>query len=188
VVRCGHRRQPCAKLLRALVTAQALDVDWKLYGWASVVGDSACFYDARGVVRRSDGHLRVWTKCLLLKDTDSIVSDIKKDPGRTILENSAQKVARHYVPPITLIDDDKRIDNIDITVYEETANIGNIEPVAQIFYEINCSEGMLRELSISLRNKDGRGSHTSPKPLSWTYIAPETNVAILQKILCPARE
>src|SRR5262249_18639527 len=46
VVRCGHRRQPCAKLLRALVTAQALDVDWKLYGWASVVGDSACFYDA----------------------------------------------------------------------------------------------------------------------------------------------
>jgi len=75
------------------VLAQALSVDWKFYGGASLGGDSECFYDAKGVVQGPDGHIRVWTKCLLQKDMDSI--DIKKDFDGTILENTAQKVANH---------------------------------------------------------------------------------------------
>jgi hypothetical protein len=171
-------------------TAQALDVDWKVYGSASVdwhnattKGDSASFYDAKGVVRRSDGHIRVWTKCLLYKDMDSI--DTKKDPGKTILENSAQKVARYYVPPIAMVD--KSIDAekaAAIAWREESANLSNIEPVARIFYEINCSEGMSQELSMAFRNKNGKYDYRD-KPLDWKYIAPESNIARLQKILCP---
>jgi len=161
-------------------SAQALDVDWKVYGWASVDGDSACFYDATGIVRRSDGHIRVWAKCLLLRDMESIN---KGDLNKRITENSAQKVARYYVPPITLVDE--RIDSdrsIDITVLEEIANLSNIEPVAKIFYEINCSEGMLQELSISFRSNGKNGSRN--KPGDWKYIPPESNGARLQKINC----
>jgi hypothetical protein len=167
-------------------TAQALDVDWKVYGSASVDGDVVCFYDAKGVVRRSDGHIRVWTKCLLYKDIDSI--DTKKDPGKTILKNSAQKVVRSYVPPIAMVDETIDFDkSMDIAWYEESANLSNIEPVARIFYEINCSEGMMQQLSISVRNKNGKYGYLD-KPDGWKYNSPETNGARLQKILCPARE
>ena len=51
-----------------------------------------------------------------------------------------------------------------VTLYEETANIANIEPRARIFYEFNCKEQMLRELSIYVnrtgsREKSPRSGH-----------------------------
>jgi hypothetical protein len=171
-------------LWTVIPTAQALDVDWKVYGWA--FGDSVCFYDAKGLVRRSDGHIRVWTKCLAYKDFDSI--DPKEDPGKTIVENSAQKVLRSYVPPIAMVDETIDFDkSIGIAWLEESANLSNIEPVARIFYEINCSEGMSQELSISLRDKNGKRGYLD-KPGDWTHISPESNGARLRKILCPARD
>jgi hypothetical protein len=175
-----------ACILFAVVGAPAglakkgLSVDWKFYGGASLDGDSECFYDAKGVVQGPDGHIRVWTKCLLQKDMDSI--DIKKDFNGKILENTAQKIANQYVPPIATV---KTIDvnqNIVITQYEETANIGNIQPHTNIFYELNCSERMLRELSIQYV----RGSSLD-KPSHWKYVPPEGNGASLLKILCPLR-
>src|SRR6266705_637271 len=79
--------------------AEALSVDWKFYGGASVDGDNEfCFYDAKSVVQRPDGHIRVWTKCLPQNEMDSV--DIEKDFDRKILENTAEKVARYYVPPL----------------------------------------------------------------------------------------
>jgi hypothetical protein len=83
--------------------AEALSVDWKYYGGASVRGDNKfCFYDAKGVVQRPDGHIRVWTKCLPQKEMDSV--DIEKDFDGKILENTAQKVARYYMPPLAAIE------------------------------------------------------------------------------------
>ena len=117
---------------------------------------------------------------------DSI--DINSDLGKTIVANSAEKVARSYVPPIAMVD--KSIDfdkSMGITGYEETANVSYIEPVARIFYEINCSEGMLQELSISVRDKSGKRGNRN-KPTDWKYISPESNAARLQTILCPARQ
>jgi hypothetical protein len=149
---------------------QTLGVDWKVYGWASVDGDSACFYDTNGIAQRSDGHMRVWTKCLLLKDMDRI--DVKKDFGGKILENAARKVSRHYVPPIAVVDQSIDFDrSIVITQYEETANIADVEPVARIFYELDCSERMMRELSIDLRASGKRRS--TDKPSDWKHIPPE---------------
>jgi hypothetical protein len=162
-------------------SAQTLDVDWKVYGWASVGGDSACFYDTNSVVQRSDGHIRVWTKCLLLKDMDSL--DIKKAFNGKILENAARKVSQYYVPPIAVVDQTIDLDrSIVITQYEETANIADVKPVARIFYELDCPERMMRELSIDLGK---RGS--ANKPSDWKYIPPEGNGAVLLKILCPVR-
>jgi hypothetical protein len=133
-----------------------------------------------GVVREPHSPLRVWTKCLPQKDVDNV--DIKKDFGGKILENTAQKVARHYIPPIgaaETIDADQSMQFIE---YEEVANISNIEPHAKIFYELNCSERMLRELSIFFQ-LNGK-TRSSDKPRDWTYVPPEGNGARLLKILC----
>jgi hypothetical protein len=63
--------------------------------------------------------------------------------------------------------------------YEEIANISSIEATAVIFYELGCSEQMLRELTVKFGDRGG-----SNKPLEWKYIAPETNGARLFKMLC----
>src|ERR1700688_4709652 len=88
----------CALVVGAPVAlAQALSVDWKYYGGAQLDGKSGCFYDAKGVAKTGDAHVRVWTKCLLYKDMDNF--DIQKDFGGKIVENSAHKIAGYYMPP-----------------------------------------------------------------------------------------
>src|SRR6266576_1055006 len=117
-----NRKATFACILSAIICApgltQTLSVDWKLYGG---IPDSWCFYEARGIVVRPDGHMRVWTKCLLQKEIDSI--DPKSDLGKKILENAANKVARYYVPPIATIWDIDVNQSAEIAWQEETANI-----------------------------------------------------------------
>lgn len=182
-----NRKATFACMLSAIMCApsslaQTLSVDWKFYGTAPTDGGyGACFYDAKGIVSRPNGYLRVWTKCLPIKDIDSI--DIKKDFDGKILENTAQKIIRSYVPPLATVETAIDFDQaMVITQYEETANLSSIQPLARIFYEINCSEQMLRELSISVRVEDKFGSRDRPE--DWKYVAPETNGARMLKILC----
>ena len=165
--------------------AEELSVDWKLYGFVSndTKDPEECYYDAKGIVRGTDSHIRVWTKCLLQKDMDNI--DIEKDFEGKILKNAAQKIVHYYVPPIAAIETIDVNQSMIITQYEETANISYIEPRARIFYELNCPEKMLRELSISIRANGKFGSRNEPG--KWSYVAPETNGARLLKILCPLR-
>jgi hypothetical protein len=163
--------------------AQGLEVDWKLYGGAAVGGENLCFYDAKGLTQLPGGHIRVWTKCLLKKDMDSI--DIEKDFGGRILKETAEKVAHYYVPPIAKIQDTDANDGMAITGYEEIADISVIQPQSRIFYELNCSDRMLRELSIDLHFNGQSGS--SSEPSDWKYVPPEGNGASLLKILCPLR-
>ena len=71
----------------------------------------------------------------------------------------------------------------DFSAFEEIANIANIEPSARIFYEIDCSKIMLRELSVQIVNVGGKSGSTHSVS-EWHYVAPETNGARLQKLLC----
>jgi hypothetical protein len=162
--------------------ALASDIDWKFYGGAEITGISyQCFYDAAGVAKQPDTHVRVWTKCLSVKEIDSI--DTEKESFKKIAESTARKLIEGYVPPIIAI---KKIefDKItDVTGSEEVANAGDIQPHSRIFYELNCSEKMLRELSISIQENNKSG--TSDKPSNWRYVSPETNGATLLQILCP---
>jgi hypothetical protein len=170
-------------VVASLGLAQALSVDWKYYGGVLIDGDgdSLCFYDAKGVVHGiPDGHIRVWTKCLLRKDMDRI--DIKQDFNGKILQNTAQKVARYYAPPFAMVASIDENQAMAITQYEETANISYIKSQAQIYYELNCSERMMRELSIYIQANGKSGSRD--KPTDWKYVAPEGNAANLLKILC----
>jgi hypothetical protein len=62
-------------------------------------------------------------------------------------------------------------------------NMSDIAPRARIFYELNCSEKMLRELSIYIQAADGK-SGSRDKPREWQYVSPETNGTRLLKLVC----
>jgi hypothetical protein len=129
-------------------SAEAADVDWKLYGGASVTVPSFCFYDAGSTARTSSGYIRLWTKCLAQKDLDGV--DMKDDVGRKIVDSAARKIKEGYVPPIVGIGKMDFKEIAGIVAYEETANLGGIEPEALIFEELDCANRMRRSLSISI--------------------------------------
>jgi hypothetical protein len=89
-----------------------------------------------------------------------------------------------YVPPIAAVQSLDWDKAMDITRYEETANINSIKPHTRIFYELNCLQRMLRELSITIEVNGQYGSVDKPK--DWRFIPPEGNGASLQKIICRA--
>jgi hypothetical protein len=160
--------------------AQGLDVDWKLYGGAQVGGESLCFYDAKGLTQQLSGHVRIWTKCLLKGDLDIIM---KKDPDRKIVEAATEKVLHGYVPPVAKIQSiDDAIGAMVVTRYEEIANLNALQPQSRIFYELNCRDRMLRELSTDLNLNGQTGCRD--KPSDWKYAPPEGNVAALLKLVC----
>src|SRR5579883_193315 len=103
------------------VLAQRLDVDWKLYGGASVNGYSLCFYDDKGIARQSDGHIRVWTKCISKADLDDA---LQKDPDKKIVEATAQKVIQGYMPPILKLPQTDAADTLMYISYEAVADLG----------------------------------------------------------------
>jgi hypothetical protein len=80
-------------------------------------------------------------------------------------EGTARKVGSYYVPPIAAVETINVDQSMTITQYEVTADIDNIQPQAQIFYELNCSERMTRELSMNLQAKVKNGSFD--KPSDW---------------------
>ena len=99
------------------------------------------------------------------------------------METAVRKIAHGYVPPIIAIGKMEFDKIADVTGAEETADNGDIQSYSRIFYELNCSDKMLRELSITFIENDKSGS--SDKPRDWKYVAPETNGTTLLQILCP---
>jgi hypothetical protein len=152
-------------------------VDWKLYGAASVDGTSWCFYDANGLVQEPGNQIRVWTKCL----PEEAVDDIKLTDK--MAGDAAQKILDGYVPPIVVVGEMKFDQIPAIVPYEEIANAGSVNPQSRIFYEIGCSERLIRQLSFYFEAKGKVGS--SDTAGDWKHVAPETNAATLLKILCP---
>jgi hypothetical protein len=105
------------------------------------------------------------------------------DLDKTTVEKAARKIVSGYVPPIVIIGVMKFDQITDVVAAEETANLGNIEPKARMLLEFNCVEQKQRRLSTYVRTNSGQMGFLS-KPSDWDYIAPETNVAYLQKISC----
>jgi len=168
--------------LMGATSAQAADVDWKLYGGATIDQKAeVCFYDANGVTWKSDKLFRVWTKCLLRADILKV--DTKKGPGKAIIDESAKRVAHHYVPPIATVENAVADLLVDYTFFEVVADLGNLEPTGRMLYEIDCSEDKVRWLSLFIQRNGAQYNKNTPG--DWEYIAPETNVARLAKLLCP---
>lgn len=168
-------------LMTLSAPAAAADVDWKMYGTSSVEGqDQTCFYEAGGVARMPGQHVRVWIKCLADKDMESI--DPKSDLGRRIVDDAGRRLAYGYEPPIAAVEEANSDQIVEVTWDEEIANIGGVEPVARIFYELDCPQKMLRQLSIDIVVNGKRGYGDTPR--NWQYIPPEGSAARLVKILC----
>ena len=142
---------------------------------ASIGSSTVCFYDANGVVQEPGNQIRVWTKCLPGLDDRKLTDELVKA--------AAHKIIDGYVPPIVVVGDMKFDQVPNIVGDEEIANLGDIEPQSRIFYEIGCSERIIRELSIHFNAKGKVFSSDTPK--EWQHIAPETNAARLLKFLCP---
>jgi hypothetical protein len=53
----------------------------------------------------------------------------------------------------------------------------------RFFYELNCSERMMRRLSTYVRDLKGKEGFDD-KPSGWEYVQPEGSGARLLKILC----
>lgn len=159
--------------------AVSAEVDWKLYGG---IDGMRCFYEKTGIRQLPDHLVRVWTKCLRQRDLDAF--DVTKAANKAVLESSAQHVAHYYVPPLALVEDATLDQVLTITMYEAVASLGRIEAQVSIYYEMNCQERMIRELSLSATLK-GR-SQTSDRPTAWRYVPPEGNAARLVQMLCPA--
>jgi hypothetical protein len=162
-------------------TAQAVDVDWKMYGGASVSEPEICFYDAKGAVSTPERLVRVSTKCFSRKDLDNV--DVDKDFAGKISKNAAGKMQDGYKPPIGLVEDIDVDLALVVAMYEEIANISGIQPQATISYEFNCPQKIMRELSIDFLDSRQRGSKNIPS--NWRYVPPKGNEASLLKILCP---
>src|SRR5262249_24500783 len=165
-----------AGILGALVSAAAFafaeDVDWKVFGGATLGVVSVCFFDDKTVDRTSDGHVRVWTKCIPQQDLENF--DFKNDLGQKIAEKAARRIVEGYVPPLIVIGQVDFDKISSIAGYEETANLGDIDPNSRMFLEINCSERMDRTLSIYAK-VNGR-EQIQDRPSVWKHIAPKTNV------------
>jgi hypothetical protein len=135
--------------------------------------------DQKGIARQPDGHIRVWTKCIAQTALDDA---FQKDPDKKITEATAQRVMSGYMPPVLKLPQAGAGDAMIYTGYEEVADLGDVQPQSRIFYELNCSDRMLRELSIDL-NINGRAGGSN-KPAEWKYVPPEGNGAALLKLLC----
>ena len=158
--------------------AFADEVDWQLHGFATIENASeVCFFDANNVIQEGGGRLRVWTKCL---DQQKLMST---ELDKTTTEKAARKIVDGYVPPLVIIGVMKFDQITDVVAAEEVANLNNIEPRARMLLEFNCVEQKVRTLSVHFRGNNGQVGFSS-KPSDWDYIAPETNVGRLQKILC----
>lgn len=162
--------------------AQVSNADWKLYGGMSIEGGSEyCFYDNKDVQTGPDGHIRVWTECLPKRDVEAI--DIEKEFDDKILEETAEKLARDYVPPISKAESIDTNQSMMVVVYETIANTRNIQPNARIFYELDCLHSRSSELSIYVQVNGQNLSRD--KPSKWRY--PEGDGSSLLKILCPTQ-
>jgi len=131
----------------------------------------------QNIDQRPNDNIRAWIKCLLTNDVLKSV-DPKNEQGKKIVEHTAQKIKRGYVPPIIVLGK-TAFDQIGgVVASEEAANVANLEPPVRIFYEINCKEKMTRVLSVHTKD---RSLNT---PLDWEYARPETNIATLLRIQC----
>ena len=131
----------------------------------------------------SDDHMQISVKCLPKREVDAI--DKQSETGRNIVESADRKVAHNYVPPFAVAERINADQAMGVTRYELIADIGNIEPSATIYGELNCEGRMMRELSLSVR-LNGKISPVN-EPHEWMYMSPGSNGAVLLKLVCLKR-
>jgi hypothetical protein len=137
-------------------------------------------FDANSVSLQSAGHLRVWTKCLDEDEMEATASS-DRDRDEDIIKLTAKRIVSGYMPPIAKVFNFPSKDQlVSVVQYETTANVSYLKPTVSIYWELSCSEKMIRTLQLSTRN----GVHKTLARADWTYVQPETNSDRLLKMAC----
>jgi hypothetical protein len=158
-------------------SARAAAVDWKFYGGAdlTITGQTVCFYEERGITKPQPSLVNVWVKCLLQSDMDKV-------PAHTPYSNayismSVGRLAHYYHPPILRVERMNYDQIVQVIMYESLADVSDLTAHAQFYYGLDCRRRMMREMSITIENQQG-------KPSDWQYVPPEGNGARLLSLLC----
>jgi len=164
----------------AAQSAFAANADWKEYGGLGTGAIlSNCFFDHRSINRTSDGHVRVWTKCIAASD---MAVDAKTARGKKLFDAGAVQMLKGYVPPIVSVGVVKGSE--DAILREQVADLNDTEPTAKVFTEIDCPNQLARRLDTYI--KSTTQIYSIDQPGDWRYIAPETPIRNLYRILCEA--
>ncbi len=137
----------------------ASGADWKFIGGSFIKNKHVItYYDADSVDYLSNGNIRAWNKGVDFSEVERITS--KKD----VIEKSAKKLLVGYYPPYVLLKSIAKTGfdrYVDIISWEEAANHPEIKPKVRIYHEINCTEKMIRNLSIIVYTEEGAVSSSS---------------------------
>jgi len=159
----------------------AFGADWKYYGGSSTreKEDIVLFYDS-GSIKKSNRIIRVWTKAISV----DVITNLTSEEFTFINEKASTKLKNGYVPPYLKVAKSKEVDdNITFAGLEQLANNTSRDFRSKVLQEINCSESKVKILSMST-SRDGALESITPKPTKWSYIEPESNLEVLEKILC----
>jgi len=159
----------------------AFGADWKYYGGSSAQEkeDIILFYDS-GSIKKSKKIVRVWTKAISV----DVISKLTKEEFNIMNEKASLKLKNGYVPPYSKVVKSKEVDDDIVTAgLEQVANNTSTGLRSKVLQEINCTESKVKILSMYSFN-DGALTTATPNPATWSYIAPESSLEILEKILC----
>jgi hypothetical protein len=165
--------------------SEASGADWKYLGGATLPkGQQAIvFYDSESIEYTKNKTIKVWTKSFQLSDFISV----KNRNEHKVIEKTAAKYKSKYYPPYTLVNPKTGFDDyVEIIAWEEVANSFRIKARANVFFEINCANNMIRTLSIVSYKYIGdiESRRNSSKTGAWNHISPKSNADTLHKILC----
>jgi len=166
--------------------AEVQAADWKFYGSSDLSRSETviAYYDAESIERLSDDHVRVWTKTISLSEVERVMK------LGEVSDKAQLKIKAGYGPPYILSNPRPRPsfeNNMKIIVWEEAADYDAINAKIKEFYELNCKENTIRNLSIINFKNDGR-PETRTKIEEWISISPKSNAETLHNILCRQRD
>lgn len=161
----------------------ALRAHWKYAGGTlPEQGDAVrTFFDSENIQYLPNGDLRVWVREVDASEIDGLTARDRK-----VLDRAADKVARSYYPPFYLLNLDSNPDEesyIEMIVWEEAANSGEIRPRAKLQYEIRCKERTMQAVTAMLYRDDGTTTFASDFD-RWTPIVPGSTGDSLRRWLC----
>jgi hypothetical protein len=159
--------------------AQAFSADWKYYGGSATHDNEkvVLFYDS-GSIKKSKMNIRVWTKSISV----DVINNLSEEQIKAIHEKATLKLKNGYVTPYSKVVPNADDDDITTAGLEQLAS-ASTEVKSKVLTEINCSESKMKIHSMTTFN-NGAVENTLDKPTTWSFIVPESNLEVLEKILC----
>lgn len=158
--------------------------DWKYYGAAEDKSKNTAyfvFYDLDSLKISGDS-INVWSKTVNVKDIEQIHSD--KTRIQLINDKADAKIANGYITPFSKATKSASVEVEGNRVFiEETANSSQAYTV-KILYKLDCLTDKYKQLTLigypfTTMSESELGG--------WQYASPESNIAVLLRILCPSK-